>query len=77
MVLFYPWGFALETSPIRPMSTSFPEETAKALQGTKIWVIDALRYNAHKTHFNVETALSWIERIRARAGLFDQYAPRS
>jgi len=41
----------------------FPEETAAALHGTKIWVIDALRYNAHKTHFNVETALSWVERI--------------
>jgi len=41
----------------------FPKETATALHGTKIWVIDALRYNAHKTHFNVETALSWIERI--------------
>ncbi|MCF6199715.1 MAG: MBL fold metallo-hydrolase [Hyphomicrobiaceae bacterium] len=41
----------------------FPDETAAALYGTKIWGIDALRYNAHKTHFNVETALSWIERI--------------
>ena len=42
----------------------FPEETAKALEGTKIWVIDALRFNAHKTHFNVETALSWISKIK-------------
>ncbi len=41
----------------------FPDETAKALEGTKIWVIDALRFNTHKTHFNVETALAWIERI--------------
>ena len=42
----------------------FPDETAKHLEGTRIWVIDALRFNSHKTHFNVETALSWIERIK-------------
>ncbi len=41
----------------------FPAETAKVLEGTKIWIIDALRFNSHKTHFNVETALEWIERI--------------
>ena len=42
----------------------FPEETVQHLAGTKIWVIDALRYKGHKTHFSVETALSWIERIK-------------
>jgi phosphoribosyl 1,2-cyclic phosphate phosphodiesterase len=43
---------------------AFPDETAKHLEGTKLWVIDALRFNTHQTHFNVETALSWIERIK-------------
>jgi phosphoribosyl 1,2-cyclic phosphate phosphodiesterase len=42
----------------------FPDETAKHLQGTKIWIIDALRFNTHKTHFNVEAAVSWIKRIK-------------
>lgn len=41
----------------------FPEQTATGLHGTKVWVIDALRHNTHKTHFDVQTALSWIERI--------------
>lgn len=49
--------------------SSFPEETVRALQGTDIWVIDALRFNSHKTHFNVETALSWIERIRPQRAI--------
>jgi phosphoribosyl 1,2-cyclic phosphate phosphodiesterase len=44
--------------------SQFPEETVKHLEGVKIWIIDALRFNSHKTHFNVETALSWIERIK-------------
>ncbi len=43
---------------------AFPEETARLLQGTKIWIIDALRFKGHKTHFDVDTALSWIERIQ-------------
>ena len=42
----------------------FPEETARHLQGTKIWIIDALRYKGHKTHFNVEKALEWIDLIK-------------
>ena len=42
----------------------FPDETVQHLQGTKIWIIDALRFKGHKTHFDVETALSWIERIK-------------
>ncbi len=41
----------------------FPDETVEALAGVRTWVIDALRFNTHKTHFNVETALEWIDRI--------------
>ena len=42
----------------------FPDKTVQQLQGTKTWIIDALRFKGHKTHFDVETALSWIERIK-------------
>jgi phosphoribosyl 1,2-cyclic phosphate phosphodiesterase len=45
-------------------TNDFPKETVEHLQGTKIWVIDALRFNTHKTHFNVEAALRWIDRIK-------------
>ena len=41
------------------------DDTAfKALEGVKLWIVDALRYNEHPTHANVATALSWIERVR-------------
>lgn len=36
----------------------------RALEGVKLWIVDALRYNEHPTHANVATALSWIERVR-------------
>ena len=35
-----------------------------ALEGVRLWVLDALRWTPHPTHLNVETALSWIERVR-------------
>jgi len=40
-----------------------PDQSVPCLEGVKIWVLDALRHEPHKTHFNVETALAWIERI--------------
>ncbi len=33
------------------------------LQGLKLLIIDALRYEEHPTHFNVEGALEAIEKI--------------
>ena len=35
-----------------------------ALEGVKVWIVDALRWTPHPTHANVETALGWIERVR-------------
>lgn len=37
-----------------------------ALAGLDLWIVDALRIAPHPTHFNVEEALSWIERMRPR-----------
>jgi phosphoribosyl 1,2-cyclic phosphate phosphodiesterase len=43
------------------------DETAfAALQGVHTWIVDALRYKPHPTHANVETTLSWIERVRPK-----------
>ncbi len=35
-----------------------------ALAGLEIWIVDALRYPPHPSHFSVEDALAWIERIK-------------
>jgi len=35
-----------------------------ALEGVKVWIVDALRYTKHPTHANVATALTWIERVK-------------
>lgn len=42
------------------------DEAFAVLEGVDIWIVDALRYTPHPTHANVETALSWIARVKPR-----------
>jgi len=43
--------------------SSLPAESVAALAGIKVWIVDALRYRPHPSHFSVDEALAWIERI--------------
>lgn len=42
----------------------FPEESFAALEGVKIWIVDALRIRPHRTHAHLDMTLSWIERVK-------------
>ena len=39
------------------------EEAFSTLDGIKLWVVDALRYEPHPTHSHVEQTLGWIARL--------------
>jgi phosphoribosyl 1,2-cyclic phosphate phosphodiesterase len=41
-----------------------PEASLPALAGLDTWIVDALRYHPHPSHFSVADALAWIERIK-------------
>ncbi|MDR3422218.1 MAG: MBL fold metallo-hydrolase [Xanthobacteraceae bacterium] len=41
-----------------------PAESVGALAGLDIWIVDALRYRPHPSHFSVADALGWIERVK-------------
>ncbi len=43
-----------------------PDESLGALSGLDVWIVDALRYRPHPSHFSVDDALSWIERLGPR-----------
>jgi phosphoribosyl 1,2-cyclic phosphate phosphodiesterase len=43
-----------------------PEASIPALAGLDVWIVDALRYTPHPSHFSVSDALAWIERIKPR-----------
>jgi phosphoribosyl 1,2-cyclic phosphate phosphodiesterase len=46
-----------------------PPESEAALAGLDVWVVDALRYAPHPSHFSVADALAWIERLKPRRAI--------
>jgi phosphoribosyl 1,2-cyclic phosphate phosphodiesterase len=49
--------------------SGLPDESITALQGLDLWVVDALRYRPHPSHFSVSDALAWIDRIKPRRAI--------
>ena len=41
-----------------------PDASFEALDGVKIWIVDALQMTPHGSHAHFEKTLSWIERVR-------------
>jgi len=41
-----------------------PEASWQALEGVKVWIVDALRPEPHPTHAHLDLTLSWIERLK-------------
>jgi phosphoribosyl 1,2-cyclic phosphate phosphodiesterase len=55
--------------------SGMPPESAAALAGLDVWIVDCLRYRQHPSHFSLTDALSWIERLRpGRAVLTNLHA---
>jgi phosphoribosyl 1,2-cyclic phosphate phosphodiesterase len=43
--------------------SDLPERSLEALGGLDVWIVDALRYRRHPSHFSVDETLQWIERV--------------
>ena len=37
--------------------------------GLDVWIVDALRYAPHPSHFSLDEALDWIERIKPKRAI--------
>jgi phosphoribosyl 1,2-cyclic phosphate phosphodiesterase len=48
---------------------TLPPESAAALGGLDVWIVDALRYTPHPSHFSLAEALAWIERLKPRRAI--------
>jgi phosphoribosyl 1,2-cyclic phosphate phosphodiesterase len=46
-----------------------PDESAAALTGLDVWIVDALRHTPHPSHFSLSDALSWIERLKPKRAI--------
>jgi phosphoribosyl 1,2-cyclic phosphate phosphodiesterase len=63
--LGFRFGPAAYSSDVRDLA---PDSVA-ALAGLDLWIVDALRYTPHPSHFSVSEALTWIERIAPRRAI--------
>src|SRR5262249_21738882 len=46
-----------------------PDASVAALSGLDLWIVDALRYTHHPSHFSVSDALAWIERLKPKRAI--------
>lgn len=49
--------------------SGLPAESVAALAGLDVWILDALRYRPHPSHFSVADALDWVERLKPRRAI--------
>jgi phosphoribosyl 1,2-cyclic phosphate phosphodiesterase len=43
-----------------------PDDSAAALTGLDLWIVDALRHTPHPSHFSLSQTLDWIGRLKPR-----------
>ncbi|MEA2986060.1 MAG: phosphoribosyl 1,2-cyclic phosphate phosphodiesterase [Alphaproteobacteria bacterium] len=46
-----------------------PEASVEAFRGLEVWIVDALRYAPHPSHFAFDDALRWIERLKPKRAI--------
>ncbi len=49
--------------------SALPDEALPALAGLDVWIVDALRYTPHPSHFSLSEALDWIQRVKPRRAI--------
>jgi phosphoribosyl 1,2-cyclic phosphate phosphodiesterase len=62
-------GFRVRDMAYSPDISGLSPQAAAALAGLDLWVVDALRYIPHPSHFSVAQALEWIETLRPKRAI--------
>jgi len=62
-------GFRFGALAYTPDLNGIPRSSLQYLENLDIWIVDALRYRPHPSHFSVEEALDWIDRMRPRRAI--------
>lgn len=62
-------GFRINDLAYLPDVAKIPEAAVPALENLDMLVIDALRRTPHPTHFSLDDALHWIDRMKPRRAI--------
>jgi phosphoribosyl 1,2-cyclic phosphate phosphodiesterase len=59
-------GFRFGGIAYSPDVSDLPEESLKYFENLDVWILDALRYSRHPSHFSIDEALTWIKRVKPK-----------
>ena len=59
-------GYRIGNAAYTPDLNDIPPESWPALEGLDLWIVDALRYTQHPSHFSLSDALRWIDKFKPR-----------
>ncbi len=62
-------GFRFSALAYSPDVKRIPEASRPFLEGLEVWIVDALRYRPHPSHFSLDDALAEIEAMRPRRAI--------
>lgn len=62
-------GFRIGGMAYTPDVNGIPAESVGFLENLDVWIIDALRYTRHPSHFSLGEALAWIARMKPRRAI--------
>ncbi|MGE3246791.1 MAG: MBL fold metallo-hydrolase [Beijerinckiaceae bacterium] len=62
-------GFRFGNLAYTPDVVAIPDDSVEYLAGLDTWIIDALRYTRHPSHFSLEESLAWIDRMKPRRAI--------
>lgn len=62
-------GYRIGDVAYTPDVVAIPDESMAMLQGLDTWIVDALRWEPHMSHANVQQALDWIATVRPRRAI--------
>jgi phosphoribosyl 1,2-cyclic phosphate phosphodiesterase len=48
---------------------NLPPESVELLAGIELWIVDALWYRPHPSHFHLDLTLEWIDRIKPKRAI--------
>jgi len=62
-------GFRIANVAYTPDVSDIPESAIEVLSGLDVWIVDALRPTPHPSHFSLEDALRWIDKLQPKRAI--------
>ncbi len=62
-------GFRFGNVAYSPDISGFVDGSERFLEGLDVWIVDALRFTPHPSHFHVKRALEWIAKLKPKRAI--------